>query len=754
MKPKPMTTEDIQDAIQHYVSDAQTYLQSELSPERATATKYYKGEKFGNEETGRSQFICTDTRDTVLAMLPSLVRLFVPTSGHVIEYQPRPKTPQEVERAVELADQATEMVNEVVLDQDNDGFSVLYAVFKDALVRASGWIKYWWDDTSSYKDYTADNLTVDQYERYVNDPDVDVTKQTERKDPTGLPLYDIEYRQWRKEGYARIACTPPEEVLISRDARSLEDASFVAHQTEKTDSELLGMGVSKDDLRDWGGASTEVRQSIEEIARRGGISHTDQAATPSDRRNLWIEAYPYLPLDGEHSQLCRVRCLGTSFHMIGEPEPIDARPFAYFCPDPEPHVLIGQSVSQRVMDLQLMKSSVVRAAADGLSQSIFPDTYHMEGAVDRQQMESTAIGKNVGVRDGILPRDAVMEFAHEWKGQDALAMLGYLDAVKQQRIGPLPATLDPDSLQSTPEIGVKATVQAASEQLELIARVFAATGMKQLGRGLLKLLVENQPRARLVRLRGHYVEVDPKAWDAEMDVSVHVALGTQEKLGVLAATALDQQQIIMTLGPSNPLCGLGQYRHTRAKLLELQGIQDVSKFYNDLPIDWQPPPAPPSPDPNMVLAQAEMQKAQGQLAKNQADFALEQAKRMQEGQSAMTDSQLRAAELALKREEMHLTDERERDKAEADIAVKIAVANAQFNSQITMAQIEAAIEEQKMGVERERMATDAHLASLAKPAATNGEPKPAPAKKKGPKVTTVTHDPQGRISKLTTQEPD
>lgn len=751
-KPEPMDTEEIQGAIQQYVSDAQTYLQSELSLDRAKATEYYRGAKFGNEEAGRSQFICTDVRDSVLAMLPSLVRLFLPTSGHVIEYQPRPKTMPEVMHAVELADQATEMVNDVVLDQDNDGFSVLYACFKDALVRASGWIKAWWDDTSSYKNYTANNLTVEEFERYTADDEVEITKQEEHQDISGLTLYDIEYRQWRKEGYARIACTPPEEILISRDARSLEDASFVAHQTEKTDSELLSMGVSKDDLRDWGGPSTEIRQSIEEIARRGGIAVTDKAATPSERKNLWIEAYPFLPLDGEHSVLCKVLCLGTSFHIIGEPEPVNRRPFAYFCPDPEPHVLIGQSVAQRVMDLQLMKSSVMRAAADGLSQSIFPDTYYMEGVVDRQVMESTAIGKNVAVRDGIQPQQAVMEFAHEWKGNDALAMLGYLDTIKQQRIGPLPATLDPDSLQSTPEVGVKAAVQAASEQLELIARVFAATGMKQLGRLLLELLVENQPRKRIVRLRGQYVEIDPKAWDAEMDVSIHVALGTQEKLGVLAATAAKQEAILQMVGPSNPLVGLGQLRHTYAKLLELQGIQDVSKFWHDLPIDWQPLPTPPSPDPNMVLAQAETMKAQAQLAKDQADFTLKQAKQMQEGQDAMTDAQFRAAEIAVKREEMHLTDERERDKAEADVAVKIAVANAQFGSSIQLAQIDADIEAQKLDVQREQMGTDVHIASLAKPPATNGEP--AVPKKKGPKVTKIVHDTAGRIAELRTTEPD
>jgi hypothetical protein len=707
---EPLTPRDLEGILQGLIADAQTYLEGELSPARAEATKYYRGEKFGNEEAGRSQFISTDLRDTVLAMLPSLVRIFLPTSGHVIEYQARPKTLEAVDQAVAQADQATEFVNEVVLDQDNSAFAELYACFKDALIRKLGTIKYWWEDASTYKDYTANNLDVLQYETLVADPDVEITSQKERKDPTGVPRYDVAYRHWRREGYARLTCMPPEELLISRDARSRDDATFLAHRTEKTRAELLAMGVPAEEIDRYGGPSTEIAQSIEETARRGGISHVDKAMSLGEVKNLWIEAWPII-----NGQLLQVRCLGPGFHVVGDPEPIDERPVAIFCPDPEPHVLVGQSIADRVMDLQLMKSSVFRAGADGLADAIFPRRYFMEGVVDRQAMESTAMGQDVAIRDGVQPQQAVWVEQHESKVSEALTFLGYLDAVKQQRIGPLPATLDPDALQSTPEIGVKATVQAASEQLELLARVFAATGMKQLGRGLLKLLVDHQPRERIVRLRNQYVAVDPRAWDAEMDVSVNVAVGTSEKLGVLAATAAAQKEILGALGPANPLVGFGQYRHTLALMLELQGIKDVSKFFQPLPVDWQPPPQPPQPNPELLLAQAEMEKAKTGLAKAQSEFEVEKVKAAQQMAEMNERLQSKGAELALKREEMHLVDERERDKAEADVAVRIAVANAQYGSQLTIAQIDADIQAEKATLERERMATDMVIATKKPP---------------------------------------
>src|SRR6266550_7305309 len=242
---KAMTEGEIQNAIQMHVSDALTYLQSELSPARATATKYYMGEKFGDEEKGRSQVVLTDLRDTVLAMLPSLMRMFVPTSGKVFEYHARPKDVQAIQKAVDAALQATEFVNGVVLDVDNNGYLELSGAFKDALVRKIGTLKYWWEDSSTYKDYEAKNCDVLQLEALLQDEDVEITKQTERKDLSGLTYYDVEYKHWRKAGYARFVCCPPEEVLISRDARTREDATFLGHRTEKTNSELLAMGVSQ-----------------------------------------------------------------------------------------------------------------------------------------------------------------------------------------------------------------------------------------------------------------------------------------------------------------------------------------------------------------------------------------------------------------------------------------------------------------------------------------------------------------------------
>ena len=176
MAKRAMSRGDIQAALQAHVSDATTYLEAELSPARAKATGYYQGQKFrdiegpqtsGAEQVGRSQVVLTILRDTILGMMPSFMRMFF-GSEQAVEY--RAHGPEDVQQA----EQATDFVNTVVLQQDNNGFAEFYSWFKDALIRALGTMKYWWEDRSTFRSYVAERLDVNQYEALVNDPDVEV----------------------------------------------------------------------------------------------------------------------------------------------------------------------------------------------------------------------------------------------------------------------------------------------------------------------------------------------------------------------------------------------------------------------------------------------------------------------------------------------------------------------------------------------------------------------------------------------------
>jgi hypothetical protein len=347
-------------------------------------------------------------------------------------------------------------------------------------------------------------------------------------------------------------------------------------------------------------------------------------------------------------------------------EPCSHRPFALFCPDPEPHALIGLSIFDMTADLQRIKSAVMRNMLDSLALSIHPRVGVVEGQVNMDDVLNTEVG-------GVIRQRApgmVQPFSVPFVGQAAFPMLGYLDEVRETRTGMSKAAmgLDANALQSTTRAAVAATVSAAQQHLELIARIFAETGMRALFKGILKLVVENQDRPRVVRLRNQWVPIDPRGWQAEMDVEINVALGggtEEQKVATLTAIAQKQEQILQLLGPQNPLVTPVQYYNTLAKLVETSGFKNAGDFFSNPALAPEPPPPPPPPpDPAQILAQVETQKIQA-------------------------DIQNKAAALELDRQKMLLADDRERDKTEAQLMLQAYETQLKYGVQVDMQQINA-----------------------------------------------------------------
>jgi len=268
-------------------------------------------------------------------------------------------------------------------------------------------------------------------------------------------------------------------------------------------------------------------------------------------------------------------------------------------------------------------------------------------------------------------------------GQAAFPMLGYLDEVRETRTGMSKAAmgLQADALQSTTRAAVAATVSAAQQHLELIARIFAETGMRALFKGILKLVTENQDRARVVRLRNQWVPIDPRSWNANMDVEVDVALGggtEEQKIAVLTSIAQKQEQIMQTMGPQNPLVSPQQYRNTLVKLVEASGYRNSDEFFlNPAMMPPQPPPPPPPPDPAQLLAEVERQKILADIQNNTAD-------------------------LELKRQEMLLADDRARDKQEADIMLRAYEVQLKYGTAVDTETLRAMMERPRVATPSEQ----------------------------------------------------
>lgn len=264
------------------------------------------------------------------------------------------------------------------------------------------------------------------------------------------------------------------------------------------------------------------------------------------------------------------------------------------------------------------------------------------------------------------------EMPHEFVGPQCLSMIEHIDAVRDQRCGPMGAGLDPDALQSSTQGAVALVSGSLNKRLELTARVFCEMAIKPLFKGILKLMVKHQDKARMLKIRNQWIPMDPSTFKADLDMTVNVGVGAgtiNERVAALQQIAAAQKEIIATAGPDNPLCGAREIRNTLSKIVELSGYRDSTQFFKEIPPGAESAPKPPpKPSPEEVLAQAQAQAVQADVEMKREKHQLELL-------------------------QMKAEDDRERDKQETETLLKIAdfqVKNPTYNVAELVAAIKAA----------------------------------------------------------------
>ena len=671
----PMTDTDLEAMMGAEITDAISYIDSDLSPIRARGTEYYRGDPFGNEEEGRSQVVAMEVRDTVSAMLPSLMKVFF-SSENVVEFVPR--GPEDVANA----QQATDYCN-YVFNNDNNGFMVAYATFKDALVRKCGIVKCWVEDSESVRieEYSGlDDATLQiiiqegqaDVQIVASYPD-DAMQGAMQIDPlTGQPMppamiHDVQVKRKVIDKRIHIACLPPEELILSRQAMSFKDAPFIGHRKMATVAELIGMGYDEDEVMDYVGAS-DLNDNEEALARAplANNQYFGESNNPMMQRVLYVEGYAKVDYDGDGIPELRKMCfMGSGYKMVRN-LPASYIPFIEFPCDPEPHTspLEAMSMFDITRDLQEIKSEVMRNTLDSLAQSIHPRTVIVEGQVNIDDALNNETGAIIRARAPNMVQALTTPFV----GQAAFPVLSYLDEIKESRTGMSKAAmgLNADALQSSTRAAVAATISASQGRIELTARLMAE-GMKELFKTILFLVTTHQDKPRMIRLRNQWVQIDPRAWDNSMDVSVNIGLGngdTNEKIASMMQILAKQEAIIAQYGLNNVVVTPQMYVRTLKKVVELSGLKDASQYFNDIPDGWQPPQPQQKPTPEEVLAQVQ-------------------------AESIKADIQKKAADLELQRQKMIRDDDFRRDQMNQDRLLRQYELELKYNTQVSTAQIVA-----------------------------------------------------------------
>ena len=703
--------EEIQGLVAGMAKEALHHRESTLDPFLEQATRFYNAEPFGGEDADRSSIVVPVVRNAWRQTAPSLLRVFFGPED-VVEFSPNG------EEDVAIAEEQTEFINQIVIREDNAGFLTFHSWFKDAGIRRLGTVKWWWERTVTeqvevFEPVEGDEQLMAILMQLEDSPGIEYAAETVEIGRTddNRPIYKVTVTESITDGRARFAAVPPEEMVWSPTARDKHDARMLGHIRDVPADELIAMGVDPDIVEEHAGETRQLSRANEiEDARRGGQSSGFSGSRRGSGATLFEadtqdevtqptqfgEIYARCDVDGDGiAELRLFQCIGLDFEIVNKDdegrlgERVREIPFAFLCPDPEAHAFVGLGQADSTMPLQAITSYVSRGMLDSLAEAIDPVTMVNPRHVNLKDAMSRKLSKVVRFNSS-SPEQAMHAFDRRWVGGDALPVLEYLDKVKETSVGMpnLQAGLEAKALQSSTREGVRASVEGSQQQLELIARIFAETGVRELFKGLLGLMIEHKDdtRQRTVRLRGEYITPDVNRWDPTMDVRVNVALGggmAEDRLATLNSVLELQMSL---LEQSSPIISWVEVRATIARIMELSGHPDSNRFVrpwspeDQSAMDQAASEQPPT-DPAQMLAQIEQQKMQ-------------------------LDQQMKQMELALKEQEMKLKDDRERDKAAQDFALKGEELRAKYSQAATDAALRTETEARRQGMDADLRAAE------------------------------------------------
>jgi hypothetical protein len=613
---------DLQAILDNEIDNAIGYINTETVEERRNALMSYNREPYGNEVEGRSTIVTGEVAEAIDGALPQLIRIFT-QSDNVVRFEPKAPGDEEA------AKQATEYCNWVLMN-DNPGFEVFHTWFKDALLQKNGVIKVWWNDETDVTKEKYENLSDEELTMLLSDGTMEIVSQEQVQvgempsmipDPaTGMPVqvmqpifaYNVKVKKINKKGSVKVENVPPEEFLISKKTRRIADSPFVAHRKLTTRSELIAMGFKAKEIDELP-AYDDLTFTPERVARFPNGEQPDDPSLDASMDEIeTFECYIRTDYDGDGiAELRRVFYAGST---ILENEEADFIPFCSVCPIPMPHKFFGHSLADRVSDIQKIKTTITRQMLDNLYLSNNARMAVVDGQVNLDDMLTVTPGGIVRVKNP----QAITPLTVPLVANQAFPMLGYMDEVQQKRTGVTQASqgLDPNILQNATATAVAMVQNAGAAKVELIARIFAESGVKDLFKSILHLVCKYQDKERIVRMRGKFVPIDPREWSNEYDISINVGLGTgnrEQQMAMTAAVLQKQEQILAQMGMANPLVSPSQYRNTLGRFIESAGFKDTNEFFREITPEMEQQmmqPQQPAPNPAM---EAIMQQAQAQI---------------------------------------------------------------------------------------------------------------------------------------------
>ena len=655
------------------------YVSDTVSSEQDDNLERYLGMPYGDEEDGRSQAISMDVAEVVDWAIPDILEPFI-SGDQVVEFQPANRAEEE------YCKRATELVNHDFFNE-NDGVTFLHDVVKTGSIQKAGWSKTVWEETKEQTRETMTGLSLAHLQEL--QADESLTLEAVESEPIegkiiapdalaaysdGL-VYTVTVVSEHETGSNKILALPPEQVKFSARTADLKNIGYICHEVEKTRSELLSMGFDADKVDAIpSSGKTAHDQSRDDTRFHDESRRESSSADRADDTVLLIEEYPLIDVDGdgrlERRQIYRVG------KIILSNDEVDEHPFDCWSPDRIPHRLIGLGLADKVKSTAYIKTHLTRQLLDNVYLANNPRVEIPDGAMGEDTIADLLTYRVGGLirtkgQGGMLRPIDIPD-----RSATAMQAIVYMDGVREQQSGITKNGMAVSSEMVDPKSATESRRQDRNAQVRkrLMVRMLAQTFLVPVFRKMLKNIVRYQDAAKEIQVRGKWVSIDPRGWNANLKARVAVGLGYANRDEMIqGATIVGQaQQLALPVGIVEPK----HLYKTATKLVEASGLGFGEDYFSD----------PDSEEGKAAIAARQQAAAQDpKMAEAQGKLQLKQI------EEQMT-AQMRQQEIAHKAQMAQV-------QAEADFKIAQMKAQMEYNLGIQKIQAETQLSREQTSAE-------------------------------------------------------
>jgi len=503
----------------------------------------YYGRKLGNERKGFSKYISREVMETIEWMLPFFIRTFI-SGDPKITIKIKGQDPK-------IGKALMQKIHEDLSENEPNMFTLFYVWFKDALVSNTALIKQTWNLDQETVEQEFPILQPSQFQTLTTDPDVTVKEATQ----DWVPPFGLVFRGVRadilktNEDQVYAENMPHWEFICSPDARGINDEYGKGQKTKVTLDYLKRInrqftqeggepffkhldeferdGAVSSDVEDLGESTTSTER-INYLDRDIELDREDDKPGPGQVHDF-VEWYDRIDINGDgFLENCTAWFLDKKMirYELNEEGFI---PFSALTPIIDCHKMFGVAWAELIVPLQNLVTMITRRILDNFD---FTNRgrwgYDPDGQVDVRALLNAVPGDVVRGK-----KDAIFDISPQPMDYRVLGLLQHFDKIKEDRGGvPRLSKGIGDDTKTDTSGGIAQLLGAAGQRMDMVARIFAETGVKDFYKKCVWLYQRNLRKPFSVTLRGEEIQVTPEQLQGKVictvNLGIETAIGQQE----------------------------------------------------------------------------------------------------------------------------------------------------------------------------------------------------------------------------------